>query len=423
VTLAFWVPGVIVPGDRAVYVRSADKGALLEVLDQKGSPCPRIVVVQPNGESALPLLQFLQSAADRQAPAWLMSELKNTAAAKVHQNENKPLLEICRRNPKLDQLKAVRFDSVGTEVRPLLQAARDVVVSLSICNAATLIRATEALEAAVRVQSTASFVRYNPLTARLAQFLRDLGERLILPMEQGILYVHHNNDTARRNWWRAQSTLLEVCINLRSDLRTIGAPEIPPVVARMEAWLTAIIAQIKRLALTIGGNHQVVFETASAWFAAAALRHIECAHAGWGILFLHRAVEWLMMAIAADRGLMDFTRAGGRYKSQYLGPNEVMGFRAHMTVLESYISSKGVMDLFEELNAWRNMLPYTHHMTVARDIDAYTMMSKTVDALPGFSGSRSWITALQVFAAVAPLEIEDLLDPDGLLRSSALIVG
>jgi hypothetical protein len=206
-------------------------------------------------------------------------------------------------------------------------------------------------------------------------------------------------------------------------LRTIGAPEIPPVVARMEAWLTAIIAQIKRLALTIGGNHQVVFETASAWFAAAALRHIECAHAGWGILFLHRAVEWLMMAIAADRGLMDFTRAGGRYKSQYLGPNEVMGFRAHMTVLESYISSKGVMDLFEELNAWRNMLPYTHHMTVARDIDAYTMMSKTVDALPGFSGSRSWITALQVFAAVAPLEIEDLLDPDGLLRSSALIVG
>lgn len=416
--MALWISGTAVPEDRPVYVRSVDVIALLEKLSDKGSPCPRILIVQPNGEAALPLLEFLENLDIAQATNWLEYAPQEAAKAKIRWEGRDPLFEGSGRITRLDQLRAASLEKAEAEIRPLIRAARDVVISLHACSAAALIQAAEALESTARIQQFIALERCHPLTTSLAIYLQAVGEELIQPMEQGLLYCHEDNNAHRRDWWHTQPYLSQVCIELQRKVQIIGAPEPPLVVQKMNDWLKAVGIQIDRMSLTKAGEHHVVFETASAWFTAAGLRHIERAHAGWGLLFLHRAVEWLLMAKSAEMGFIDFTKVGGRYKINHVAKGAKPSFNNHLTALAGYVNFFELEELFKEINQWRNLLPYTHHMTVAPDDKAYFLLSKIVEGLPKFASSTHWSNAVKTFAKAPPINLEDLVDPDGLLRSS-----
>lgn len=419
--MALWTLGAAVSERNPVFVRAEDKSELLLHLSQGAGPCPSVVEVKPNGEACLPLLEFLHGEAEL-ATSWQLSGVATTATPSAYGQSAAYSLAVSSRDRKFDRLRGTRLGQVDRDFRPLLRSARDVIIAINFCSAAAATQAAELLELTALEQQAISIENCHPQTAAIANLLKNLANELLLPMEQGVLFSDATNDLINRSWWTKRSNLIAVCSALRTELHSIGLPAQCRIATNLGEWLDAIRIHISQMNAHVVSP--VVFEKVSAWFMGASLRHIECAHAGWAILFLHRSVEWLLVAKATSLGLIDFARKpGGVYRPwACTTSDDKLGFGNHMDILSSRIQFHNLRDLFNELNGWRNVLPYTHHMSVALDEKARKLIFDIVAGLPKFAASTTWLRAAEAFARPPPIEVEDLIDPDNLLRSAFSVV-
>lgn len=402
--------------DRPAFVRVADAAVFdVQLRDPANQAYPRVIHVAPNGEAALPILEFLFDLEEVSKPFWAPSAPREDAADVVRRARPDALFGFDRRVAMLDRARTrslvVRVD---VEFRSLVQAACDVISALHACRSEPLRQAAESLQVAAVALGPG---RCNAQTVPWADYLQTFADEVISTFEQGTTYVHVAPTNAHKSWWRAPPEASQRCARAQSALFPLSAS---PPTNRVRTWLTALRTEFDAMHLSPGTSPAVAFERASAWYAGCAIRHYEQEHLGFALLFLHRAVEWMMMTKMAQAGYLDFTRPGGEYKAAYQVNNVARpSFSASMSLLSL---SPGFMASFAALNDWRNLLPYTHHMSVAQQATARTLIGKVVDDLPRFAQSTSWVAAAKVFTTPLPLGLEDLLDPDGTLRNAAVAV-
>lgn len=392
--------------NRPVYVRVVDRPKLIELIKTQATYYPRVIEVQPNGEGALPLLQFLHDFGEELVPLmWVKQprQLQQTARPTV-----------------LDRLRGYRWESTHPEYRHLLCATRDVLINLRTYNAGALEHAAESLESAALIHQAQSSDRCYPRTAAIAAFLRSLATNLILPLEQGQVHTHDSPNLQNKAWWGTLSPLFNICTEMMHELDKISKPAPGPVcLAELRTWIFKLRTQIELMHMSVGRKHAEVFVQASAWFTSCSIRQMEQAHTSLGLLFLHRAVDCLLMAKATDQGLLDFSRPGGVYKLQYQSQvsNKPPSLALNLDLLGGKINFHQLESAFRELNEWRNLLPYTHHMSTPRDQAASNLCHRIHMKLTQFAGSTAWSTAVDTYCSEPPLTVGGLLDPDGVLQS------
>lgn len=407
--------------DRPIFVRVADVPALMmRFTDPANDSFPRVIHVSPAGEAPLPILEFLYELDDKTVPFWSPTPPREDVRAAARRKRPDPLFELARRTPSLDRAREYRIaKAVDVAYRPLINSARDVITALHACNAAGLRRAAEALEVAAEGLLEGGAMRCNPLTKSWAEYLQVFSEEVVVGLDQGTTFVHGTPSTSRKSWWKGRPEAHARCESAIRGLALLAPLVATPAGAKLMAWLSALRSHFTAMSPPIGGTPASAFEQASAWYVACAIRHLEQGQSGWALLFLHRGVEWLMMTKLAQANILDFTRPGTEYKEPHAsqaGSAQVN----YMSSLRLLSPAKGFFDSYTTLHDWRNLLPYTHHMTIAEQSVAQALIGEVLGSLHAFAQSSEWLNATKAFSAPPPLELEDLLDPDGALRRATV---
>lgn len=430
-----WTEGTEPSIQAPVYVRQADLPALEEAL-QEADCWPQVIQVLPNGEEPLPLIAFLLSLEAStpllwaQAPdrACQLCQMKPPATDRAPAHKDY-MHQLGQRIAYRDKLLGTPINAVSAEYRGLLNTAVDVLLALQCMDAPALISASVTLEKEAQAQLDQRKSRAHPQTPALARWFARLGEQLVLPMSQGIISEQGEVTRSCRNWWNTASPLIDRCQRLRTALRQVDPTlQTLPVLRVLDRWLDGLAKQLGHLKLQVGAELNQRAEallTASAWFTACALRNMELGLSAKGLLMLHRASEWLLMAKVVERGLIAFDTTGGRYLNpQHYGlKNDQPGFANHLTVLIQLneIVFHQSEKLLRDLNEWRNVHPLTHHMGAPTMPAAETVFYGLLKHLPRLADAALWDQSLAAFALTPELALADLLDPDGLLRGSVMM--
>jgi hypothetical protein len=404
--MTFWTPGTNLSLDKVAYIRSQDYGTALTQLAVRGTPCPAIVVVQPNAQSVLPIAELILEFSRPAQPQILCSieDLQQRHASSHRRRVGESALK--------------KIDPVFCD---LVRSARDVLVNVQDSNALGVAQAARALESAATILN-ANGGRCSSRTPLIAAFVSELAVQLLWPCEQATAFAHPDSQDARKAWWNALPTLHGTCSALIRQFDAAFPQPRSTGVAGIRKWLEDLHTQLQLMRQSVGHTHKAIFEQAAAWFAAAADRHMMRLQIGWGMLFLHRAVEWLLLAKCHGAGFVEITAFGARYKEACVARDRTKPtFTESLSLLNNSTTSfHGLGQDFEDLNRWRNLMPYTHHMTVAEDEKGLDLYCRIRGKLEKFAG-RDWEIATDVYRRPMPVDLGLLLDPDEIYLKALVV--
>lgn len=309
------------------------------------------------------------------------------------------------------------INSLQASVRDLVQSACELLIGLrrfdvsAVCSSAARLEFFGGCSNSLPSSS-------QRLVLKVAQFTLEFGRTSLHEWTLPALFVHEDALPKRRNWWKDPSSLASSLEKTNQRFSAILTGGIPHSLQKIKDWIGAIKNEATDLHLEITSPRKEsdVFRQASAFMTVSSDVHFKNENYVLALLFLHRAAEWLLAAKCADQSLLDFTsRSGARMATP---GKEWVGFdNLHSSLRNNGFSLGGVSNDLMELNSWRNLFAYTHHLSCPRSSDAETLFKKVRGGLPGIANNR-WKQAVEALSEPWPVELEDMLDPGGDLRNT-----
>lgn len=314
------------------------------------------------------------------------------------------------------------LESVDPAVRAIADALAALQIGLRRFDAALVTNASAALLDAQ--QRTPSIPAATAASLRMmAAFTENFGQNLLSQWSQPGYFVHESHDSRNKNWWKNSPELGASIFKASELFRTTVTGPHGEAFKAVRSWLEALRAEV--LKLHLGGSAAYsggvirsegsAFLIASAFLTFSADLHMEQGRYVLGLIFLHRASEWMMASLCDSKNMLSYTyRDGPRLHSS----GESLTYSALLIELLTVDSTalKGKEEAFKSLNAWRNLLVYTHHMSAPRPEDAKHLFSVVRSTLPALGGEE-WRGCLDVLRQPFPVKIVDLIDPFEELRS------
>lgn len=386
-----WTEGASVDGARIVYVKHVDMDdASLHISCGNWPNVEQVVRVLPAGCAHVDVIDALVR----------LQSIKNCVQQQI---DTAGFL--------------VAVDTLQSSVRGIVQSACELVVGLrrfdvnAVCTSATRL---EILSGESNVLPVSS----QRLLVKIAQFVSDFGRTSLHEWTLPAFFIHDDALPKHRVWWKEPSSLASSLERSNQRFAAILNGEIPPSLKKIKDWIEAIKEEATDLHLEMTSTRREsdVFRQASAFMTVSSDIHHANKNYVLALLFLHRAAEWLLAAKCADQSMLDFTsRKGARMATQN---KEWVGFDAlHSALSNGGFSLNGMSNDLIKLNAWRNLFVYTHHMSCPRTIDAESLFLRVRSGLPGIANSK-WKGAVKALSEPWPVELEDMLDPSGDLRSA-----
>ncbi|WP_152623972.1 hypothetical protein [Stutzerimonas stutzeri] len=391
-----WAQGAPVGDERIVYVKHSDmEEAALHISCGDWPTVERVVRVLPAGCAhlqaidALVRLQSVDDACQQQSidtPAFLGALIELQSPVRGIVQAACELLNALRRY----DVNAVR--SYGTQLGILCSATT------------TLPRSTQRL------------------LVKLAQFVDEFGRTSLHEWTLPAFFLHEDTSAKNRSWWKKPSSLAESFDKAHQRFPAILTGSVPPSLLKIRTWIRALQEQAAELHLSNPSiqTESDVFRQASAFMTASADIHYANNSYVLALLALHRAAEWLLAAKCADQELLDF--------SSYDGVRMAVGEKKQVSfdvLLTSFINQgqtlNGMAADLAKLNTWRNLFAYTHHMSCPRSDDANILFSKVRGGLPSIANTK-WKRAVEALSLPWPVSLEDMLDPNGELRNSFMVL-
>ncbi|AKC79858.1 hypothetical protein XB05_14635 [Xanthomonas arboricola] len=287
----------------------------------------------------------------------------------------------------------------------------------AICSATASLLDAEVRTAAL-LPGTRSAIRL------LAQYLENFANTLVHESDLPAWFLHNSPIHHNKSWWEQSPSIGKTLFKLGMDFRDTLSKDPPEAFNGIPGWLDARRKIVLKLQLAspssgtgdFGVNESEVFRIASTLHAYSAEIHYSRGNYLLALLFLHRASEWLIASLCASNSLLIFTKSGYRLKTA--APGEVVGFDKMIDALVSNdpgaLAGSGA--LFSELNAWRNLFAHTHHMS-APTAQVATGIYEQIRTLLKSIGGQPWRDSLKVLQQPFPLRVQDILDPNLVLRT------
>jgi hypothetical protein len=396
-----WIAGNPPPNRRIVFIGLQDKEtAALHISCEEWPSVKQVVVVLP---AAMPYLGIISVLASLEACEQACESIPFSAAA---------LLE--------------SLDSVDESARAIAEALAALHLGLRRFDGPGVVDACASLLDAQRrapplPTSTASSI------TMIAAFAENFGRGLLSEWSQPGYFLHENHHPRNKNWWKTPPTLGASLFRASEQFRTTVTGPYRDAFKEVRYWLISLREETLKLHFSASSTYSgmtprsegSVFRIASAFMAFSADLHKDGGRYVLALICLHRASEWMMAALCDDNNMLDYTSHDGfRLRTTGSAP----GYAALQLGLLTADSTalKGMNSKFSDLNSWRNLLVYTHHMSAPTAHDADILFSAVRSTLPALGGPE-WRDCLAVLKKPFPLRIVDLIDPFQELRSGITI--
>lgn len=311
----------------------------------------------------------------------------------------------------------IAIGTLQASVRDIVQSACELVVGLrrfdvnAVCTSAARLEIFSGMSNVLPASS-------QRLLVKLAQFASEFGRTSLHEWSLPAFFIHDDALPKYRIWWKEPSSLASSLERSNQRFTAILNGGIPSSLQKVKDWIEAIKEEATDLHLEMTSTRKEsdVFRQASAFMTVSSDIHHANKNHVLALLFLHRAAEWLLAAKCADQNMLDFTsRSGARMAT----PNkEWIGFDALLSALANGgFSLNGMSSDLTKLNSWRNLFVYTHHMSCPRMVDAESLFVRIRSGLPNIANNK-WKGAVKALSEPWPVELEDMLDPSGDLRSA-----
>ncbi|WP_223497063.1 hypothetical protein [Pseudomonas sp. A-RE-26] len=301
----------------------------------------------------------------------------------------------------------------------ILIATTELVVCLKDMDASAVANASKRI---LKILQSTTLLppRTIALYQKIVLFLEHLSEGCLRELTLPALFFHSTTNVNQKRWWQNAPSFKSTCSTALTNFDAVvnGGP--PDDIKLMRAWVDSLLLETAKLYQTqIGQSEASSFRAASAFFAVHADRFYLKGHTVMGLLALHRSAEWLLAAKCADQGLLDFSNSHGILISS---SNSLISFSDMLDELTNAgIGLQGITNELRNLNKWRNVLAYTHHMSAPTDSIAQQIYNTVRPNLKHLA-NREWVESETVYNTPFPLKIEHLLDPNGDLRSSFNVI-
>ncbi len=302
-------------------------------------------------------------------------------------------------------------------VRDIVQSACELLVGLrrfdinAVCTSASRLEFFCGMSNVLPISS-------QRLLIKISQFVSEFGRTSLHEWSLPAFFIHDDALPKYRVWWKEPSSLANSLERSNQRFAAILNGGVPSSLQKVKDWIEAIKEEAKDLHLEVASTRKEsdVFRQASAFMTVSSDVHYANKNYVLALLFLHRAAEWLLAAKCADQNMLDFTSRSG---ARMANPNkDWVGFDAlHSALSNSGFSIGGISNDLIKLNSWRNLFVYTHHMSCPRSVDAESLFLRVRSGLDNIANSK-WKGAVKVLGEPWPVELEDMLDPNGDLRSS-----
>lgn len=384
--MQLWTPGTAVAAGSTVFAREADVDALVEEVFILGiEPRPRVFTLTPRAE-AWPLLVPVLAELDR--------------------------FETFTRHPASGTQIASALASVHADLQPIVTAAIDVVASVRRCDDIASLQAIERLE---HVLFDASCVpeASRKWSKKLLVHLAELVRKGLVPLRHPAVYEVAVAHEKWKNWWEYRPTLADAFKQLSTRFNATVNGDPPSDLLEIRAWIDGCETSLGLLELK-AGTEADSFGYASALFAATGRHFKEYGRLVVGLMAFHRAMEWHMASKCAAQGLLNFSlKYGARIGHEHVTFSTLLTLAVNNGLLaHTYVSD------FDELNTWRNQLPYTHHLTTPARSKLAILCDRAEQHMLALNTANAWRKVHSALSVELPLTIGHLLDAGRNLRDS-----
>jgi len=392
-----WVAGNATPDRSVVLIDAQDREtAGLHISCREWPTVERVVLVRPAARPYVGLVSLLACLPDCQ--------------------------KACDRSPfEVDNLFK-SLESVDPAIRSIADALAALQVGLRRLDGQLVASASAALLDAQRRSppmppSTASSFRM------MAAFTTHFGRDVLSEWSQPGFFLHDSHHYSNRNWWKNKPSLGSSLFKVAQIFKDTVTGTHGEVFKPVRGWLEGMRSEVLKLHLGgsaaysggVARSEGSVFLTASAFLAFSADQHMAQGRYVLALLCLHRASEWMMAALCDSHAMLDYTsKSGPRIRSS----GKPLSYAELLTELITFDSAalNGKNVEFDSLNAWRNLLVYTHHMSAPKPDAAKQLFAVVRSTLPSLGGGE-WRDCMATLEVPFPVLIADLIDPFEELRS------
>jgi|GEM_PF-2590239 len=386
--MGWWTPGQPVP-TRIVFLEPKHRDKLRYELIDVAPPWPRVLEISPEISEQLPIVEALCDAAAFEAAL-------------------KP------DRPDWEALHAL-VERCDPAVRDLLQLIVQLLVAF---------RRSDMQMAAFHAKRLSAVMDATPIVSaqssgwvkKVLQFLEHLAKTCLSEFGLPAIYRHGTPDAAYKSWWHIQPSFHNVCqMSLQKFEAVLGFGP-PASYLALKQWLSTLQKQVADFKSPGTGDPEVArFRVASAFFTALSDSWFAREHAVLGMIALHRAAEWLLVAMCASQQLLDFSNRSKVEVLTSAGWKPLSFDTALDALVANGASLSNLVGPLQSLNAWRNLCGYTHHLSAPETAVALPLCADIRDRLHKLADA-SWSKAVEVYKTPLPLNLTMLLDPNGTLK-------
>lgn len=257
-----------------------------------------------------------------------------------------------------------------------------------------------------------------PDIALMLELLEEVNKNLIFWLESKSPFVYLAPDNKNKAWWQTSPKARGAALAIEHKIKRSFANRVPVQLDRFTVWLQDLEKNINKFCenISLGWSKSDAIKHASAYCAGIAERQLLHGNHDLSIMFYHRSVDLMLYSICAEQGLVNFSKNGGfgAYQSDL---QKKITLNNSLDELSNHLNSSAArVQVFDDLNSWRNQLILTHYLTSSERRAIDVLAIKVRGELERLA-NPDWLKARDFFSSPPRISYQDIINVNNCISS------